>query len=140
MLTLGIPGDSVAAIIMGGLLVHGLQPGGELFTTNGNIAYTFIIALFVANIIMLLFGIYCAPYFTLVHGVPKHVLASFIVMFTVIGSFALRGSMFDVYTMIVFGLIGYLMKSYGFDVVPVVLGIILGKLAEKRFQSDIIHW
>ena len=131
MLTLGVPGDAVAAIIMGGLMMIGLQPGGELFTTNGNIVYTFIIALYLANIIMLLFGIYFAPYFTLVANVPKHMLAAFIVLFTVLGSYALRNSIFDVYVMVFFGMIGYFFKSNGFDVVPMVLGIILGPMAEN---------
>jgi putative tricarboxylic transport membrane protein len=137
MLTLGIPGDSVAAIIMGGLMIHGLQPGGELFTVNGNIVYTFILGLFVANIIMLLFGIYCAPYFTLVSGVPKHVLAAFIVLFTVIGAFALRSSMFDVYVMLFFGMVGFVLKYIGFDIIPIVLGLILGKLAENGFNQTL---
>jgi len=137
MLTLGVPGDAVAAVIMGGLMIHGLQPGGSLFAVNGDIVYTFILALYLANVIMLLFGIYCAPYFTLVGGVPKHVLASFIVMFTIIGSYALRGNMFDVYIMVTFGIIGYLLKSNGFDVVPMVLGIILGTMAENGFNQSL---
>lgn len=135
MLTLGVPGDSVAAIMMGALMIHGLQPGADLFTVNGNIVYTFIIALLVANVFMLLFGIYLAPYFTVVNAVPKHMLAAFIVLLTVIGAYALRGSMFDVYVMLFFGLLGFILKSTGFDVVPVVLGLILGKLAENGFNQ-----
>lgn len=137
MLTLGVPGDSVAAIIMGGLMIHGLRPGGEFFSVNSNIAYTFILSLFLANIIMLLFGIFCAPYFTLVSGVPKHMLAAFIVLFTVIGSYALRSSMFDVYVMVFFGAVGFIMKQCGFDTVPVVLGLILGGLAENGFDQTL---
>jgi putative tricarboxylic transport membrane protein len=137
MLTLGIPGDSVAAIMMGALMIHGLQPGADLFTVNGNIVYTFIIALFVANIFMLLFGIYCAPYFTYVTSVPKNMLAAFIVLLTVIGAFALRATMFDVYVMLIFGLIGAIMKYYSFDIIPIVLGLILGKLAENGFNQTL---
>jgi len=137
MLTLGVPGDSVAAIIMGGLMVHGLRPGAEFFTVNANIAYTFILGLFIANIIMLLFGVFGAPYFTLVNGIPRHILSAFIVLFTVIGSFALRGSMFDVYLMVFFGIVGFLMKQFGFDVVPIVLGLILGILAENGLNQTL---
>ena len=75
MLTLGIPGDSVAAIMMGGLMVHGLHPGAELFTTNGHIVYTFILALYIANVFMLLYGSFFAPYFTLATKTPRHFLA-----------------------------------------------------------------
>lgn len=137
MLTLGIPGDSVAAIMMGGLMVHGLQPGAELFSSNGHIVYTFIISLYVANIFMLLFGTFFAPYFTLATKTPRHYLAISVALLTVMGSYALRGSMFDVYVMIVFGILGYLMKSYGFSVIPTVLGIILGPVAEGGLNNMI---
>jgi putative tricarboxylic transport membrane protein len=137
MLTLGVPGDSVAAIIMGGLLVHGLEPGAELFSRNADIAYTFILALYLANIMMLLFGIYCAPYFTIVTRTPKHILSACVMMLTVIGSFALRGNVFDVYVMIAFGILGYIMKSHGFSVIPTVLGIILGHIAEKGLNGTL---
>lgn len=137
MLTLGVPGDSVAAIIMGGLMVHGLHPGAQLFARQGDIVYTFIIALYLANVMMLLFGIYCAPYFTIVTNTPKHILSACVMMLTVIGSYALRGNVFDVYVMITFGLIGYIMKSHGFSVIPTVLGIILGHIAEKGLNGTI---
>ncbi len=135
MLTLGVPGDSVAAIMMGGLMVHGLQPGAELFARNGHIVYTFIIALYLANIFMLLYGIFFAPYFTLVTKTPRHYLAAAVILLTVMGSYALRGNVFDVYVMLAFGGIGYLMKSYGFSVIPTVLGIILGPLAESNLNT-----
>ena len=137
MLTLGVPGDSVAAIIMGGLMVHGLEPGAQLFARNGDIAYTFILALYLANIMMLLFGIYCAPYFTIVTNTPKHILSVCVMLLTVIGAYALRGNIFDVYVMVAFGFIGYFLKCSGFPIVPVVLGIILGPIAEKGLNSTI---
>jgi putative tricarboxylic transport membrane protein len=137
MLTLGVPGDSVAAIMMGGLLIHGLQPGAELFTKNANIVFTFIIALYLANIMMLFCGIYLAPYFTIATRTPKHILAASVILLTVLGSYAIRGNIFDVYVMITFGIIGYLMRSFGFSVVPTVLGIILGTQAEKGLYGTL---
>ncbi len=137
MLTLGVPGDSVAAIMMGGLMVHGLQPGAELFARNANVVYTFIIALYLANVFMLLYGTFFAPYFTLVTKTPRHYLAAAVILLTVMGSYALQGSMFDVYVMLAFGGIGYLMKCYGFSVIPTVLGIILGPLAENSLNTMI---
>ena len=137
MLTLGVPGDSVSAIIMGALLIHGLQPGAQLFAQNGDIAYTFIIALYVANIMMLLIGTYCAPYFTIVTNTPKHILSASIMILTVVGSYALRNNVFDVYVMIAFGIIGYIMKTHGFSVIPMVLGIILGPIAEDGLNSTL---
>jgi putative tricarboxylic transport membrane protein len=138
MLTLGVPGDSVAAIIMGGLMVHGLEPGAQLFARNGDIAYTFILALYLANIMMLLCGTYLAPYFTIATNTPKHILSVCVMMLTVIGSYALRGNIFDVYVMITFGFIGYILKCHGFSVIPIVLGIILGPIAEKGLNGTLL--
>jgi len=137
MLTLGIPGDSVAAIIMGGLMVHGLMPGAELFTKHAHVTYTFIIALYMANIFMLFFGLYCAPFFTVVTDMPKHILAAAVILLTTIGSFAIRENIFDVYVMLTFGVLGYLMKAHGFDLPPVVLGIILGPMMEKGLYGTL---
>jgi putative tricarboxylic transport membrane protein len=137
MLTLGVPGDSVAAIMMGGLMIHGLQPGAELFARNAHIVYTFILALYLANILMLLYGTYFAPYFTVLTNTPRHILAVSVMLLTVMGSFALRGNMFDVYVMVAFGILGYLMRTHGFPVIPTVLGIILGTQAEKGLNGTI---
>lgn len=137
MLTLGVPGNSVSAILMGGLMIHGLEPGMALFQNHANITYTFIISMYLANVMMLLFGIYCAPYFTMVTNTPRHILAVSVITMTVIGSYALRGNIFDVYVMIAFGIIGYIMKSHGFILIPIVLGMILGPIAEKGLNTSI---
>ena len=137
MLTLGIPGDSVAAIIMGGLMVHGLLPGAELFTKHAQVTYTFIIALYMANVFMLFFGLYMAPFFTLVTNTPKHILAVGVILLTTIGSYAIRENIFDVYVMLAFGILGTLMKNHGFDLTPVVLGIILGPMMEKGLYGTL---
>ncbi len=137
MLTLGVPGDSVAAIMMGGLMVHGLIPGARLFTQHADITYTFILALYLANVMILLFGTYCAPYFTVVTRTPKHILSVCVMLLTVIGAYALRGNVFDVYVMVIFGFIGYILKCFGFPIVPIVLGIILGPIAEKGLNGSL---
>jgi putative tricarboxylic transport membrane protein len=137
MLTLGVPGDSVAAIMMGGLMIHGLTPGAELFTTYAKVTWTFIFSLYLSNVLMLLFGLYCAPWFAFATKTPRHILAISIILLTTVGSFAVRGSMTDVYVMLAFGILGYLLKSHGFDVVPVVLGLILGPMAEKGLNGTL---
>jgi putative tricarboxylic transport membrane protein len=137
MLTLGVPGCSVAAIMMGALMIHGLNPGAELFTTYANVTWTFIFSLYLANVLMLIFGLYCAPWFSWVTRTPRHILAISIIVLTTVGSFALRGSMTDVYVMLGFGILGYLLKSHGFDVTPVVLGLILGPMAEKGLNGTL---
>lgn len=137
MLTLGIPGDSVAAILMGGLMIHGLQPGAELFTKHAHIAYTFIIGLYLANMAFFLIGILAAPYFVHVTKTPVNVLAAVIVVLAVMGSYAVGNNLFNVWVMLFFGFLGYLMRLCGFDVTPVVLGIILGPIAEKGLVQSL---
>ncbi len=137
MLTLGIPGDSVAAIMMGGLMVHGLLPGAELFTKHAQVTYTFIIALYLAKVFMLFFGLYCAPFFTIVTDPPKHILAAAVILLTTIGSYAIRENVFDVYVMLSLGILGSLMETHGFDLTPIVLGIILGPMMEKGLYGTL---
>ncbi|MBZ4654925.1 MAG: hypothetical protein JG781_2282 [Peptococcaceae bacterium] len=86
---------------------------------------------------LLLYGTFFAPYFTIVTNTPKHILAASVMMLTVIGSFALRGNPFDVYVMVAFGILGYIMKAHGFSVIPTVLGIILGPMAEKGLNGTL---
>lgn len=137
MLTLGVPGDAVSAIMMGALMLYGLRPGGELYKYNAHVVFTFIVGLYVACIFTLLLGLYCVPYFAKVLNAPKHVLAVSIVLFTVLGSYALSNNMFDVYVMVAFGVVGYLLKQFGFSVVPMVLGMILGPMAEKGLNNTL---
>lgn len=133
LLTLGIPGSSVAAVILGGLLIHGLVPGRELFTTYANITYTAIIGFIVASLLMGLFGFILAKPFSKVASIPSKYLVPMIVLFCFIGAFALNNSMFDIGIMIVFGFIGYFLQKAGFHPAPIVLAMVLGPMAESRF-------
>ncbi len=133
LLTLGIPGSSVAAVILGGLMIHGLVPGRELFTAYADITYTAIIGFIVANILMGLFGFLLVKPFAQVTKIPKKYLTPIIVAFCFIGAFALNNSLFDVGVMIVFGLIGYIMQKAGFHPAPVVLSMVLGPMLESRY-------
>lgn len=138
MLTLGIPGNAVTAILLGGLMIQGLLPGNDLFTAQANITYPFIIGFFMANIFMLLLGMFCAGQFAKVVRVPSNFLAATILVLTVVGAFAINNSIVDVYIMLMFGLLGYLLKVLDFDSTPIVLGMILGPIAEKGLLQTII--
>jgi putative tricarboxylic transport membrane protein len=138
LLTLGIPGNSVTAILLGGLMIQGLRPGNELFTTNARITYPFLIGLFIANIFMLLVGLFGSRHFAHVVKTPVNILATVIIVLGVMGSYAINNNMFDVYVMMFFGLLGYLMRTNGFDTAPVVLGIILGPIAEKGLTQSFV--
>lgn len=137
MLTLGIPGSATAAIMLGALVIHGLVPGHELFTQYGYITYTVIIGFFFANIVMAAIGMFSSRYITHIARMPNYSLVPPIIFLSVIGSYALGNNMFDVYIMIAFGLLGYLMRKTGFHPAPMILGLILGPIAEKGYRQMI---
>lgn len=130
-LTLGIPGSPPMAIFLSALMVHGLSPGYDLFTTRASTIYPFMVGLFIANICMLLVGYFTARYFVAVTRVPNSVLAAAVVVACVTGIFAATNTMFNTYLLLIFGVIGYFLEKYDFSVVPLVLGMLLGPLTEK---------
>ncbi|PIE54543.1 MAG: C4-dicarboxylate ABC transporter permease [Dethiosulfovibrio peptidovorans] len=138
LLTLGIPGNSVAAALMGGLMIQGLIPGPELFTRFGTVTYGFILSLFLANVCFLILGLSFARFFAKVATVPNSVLIPSIAVLSVVGSYAISNSMFDVWLMIAFGLGGYFLHRAGFSLGAVVLGLILGPVAELGFGQSLI--
>lgn len=138
MLTLGIPGSNTTAIMLGGLMIHGLQPGPGFFTDASGSAYTFMAGLLIANFIMLAIGLLAVRAFMHVVKIPNNVLIAVVMVMSVVGSYAINNSMFDVGLMLVFGVIGYLLRKGGFNVVPIVLGLVLGPIAEKGFRRAIV--
>jgi putative tricarboxylic transport membrane protein len=137
-LTLGIPGNSCAAVILGGLMIHGLTVGPQLFQNNPHAVYAFMLGMLVTNIIMFFLGHYGARrVFVNVVKVPNNILGPVVVVLSVIGSFAIRNSISDVIIMLAFGVIGYVMEKYGYPTAPVVLTLILGPLAEANLFRTI---
>ncbi len=135
LLTLGIPGNSVAAALLGGLMIHGLIPGHELFTYHANITYGFILSLFLANIIFLAIGTFFAPYFSKISLTPSSILIPAVCMFAVVGAYAMNNSVFDIWLMLIFAFIGLILNKTGFSTSAVVLGLILGPIAENGFAQ-----
>jgi len=131
LLTLGIPGAAPAAVMLGALTIQGIRPGPELYTTYGDITYTFLFSFILANVIMLILGFYGSRHVARVINLPISLLAPLVVFLTVIGSYALRNNMLDVGMMVFFGFIGYVTKKAGFTPGPIVLGLILGPIAEN---------
>ncbi len=134
-LTLGIPGNSVAAALLGGLMIHGLIPGPELFTLHGTITYGFILSLFLANIVFLVVGLYFAPYFSKISLTPSAILIPAVSMFAVVGAYSMNNSVFDIWIMLIFAVIGLILGRTGFSTSAVVLGMILGPIAERGFAQ-----
>ncbi|MCL6612059.1 MAG: tripartite tricarboxylate transporter permease [Peptococcaceae bacterium] len=138
LLTLGIPGAAPAAVMLGALMIQGMRPGPELYTTYGNVTYTFLFSFVLANIIMFVLGFFGSRYVARVINLPINILAPLVVFLTVIGSYAIRNNMLDVGIMVFFGLIGYVTKKAGFHPGPIVLGLILGPIAENGLVQSML--
>ncbi|MUL43798.1 hypothetical protein FZ103_21965 [Streptomonospora sp. PA3] len=138
LLTLGIPGGSATAVILGGLLIHGLQPGGALFAESGGITYAIILGFLLANILMGIIAIAGARFFVRATRVPMSVLVPVIVALCVVGSFAVNNSLADVWVMLVAGAVGYVLRKVGVPPAPIVLGLILGAIAEKGLRQSVV--
>lgn len=135
LLTLGVPGNTVSAALMGGLMIQGLIPGPELFTKYGVITYGFILSLFIANIVFLLVGLFFAPYFAKISQIPTAILIATISVFAIVGSYAINNSMFDVWLMLIFAFAGFFLNKMGFSLSAIILGMILGPIAENGFTQ-----
>ena len=135
LLTLGVPGNTVSAALMGGLMIQGLIPGPELFTKHAVITYGFILSLFIANIIFLIVGLFFAPYFAKIAKIPTSILVAAISVFAIIGSYSINNSMFDVWLMLLFAFGGFFLNKLGFSLSAIILGMILGPIAENGFTQ-----
>lgn len=139
LFTLGIPGSPVTAILYGALLMHGLQPGSDLFTgAKAPMTYAIFLGFLFANILMGIIGVSMAKQMARICLVPNSVLVPIIVALACIGTYALSNSMYEVVIMLVFGLLGYLMKIYGFEPAPLVLGVVLADILESNFRRTLI--
>ena len=132
------PGDAVAASMIGALTIQGLTPGPMLFKTNKVLVYTIFLGMFVANTIMVLLGFSCIRLFTKVLSVPKTILTPVIFILCVVGSYAMRSNFYDVGTMLIAGVIGWLMGKVKIPTSPAILGLILGPMAEKNFRTALL--
>lgn len=136
-LVLGIPGTPPDAVILGALLVQGVRTGPSLFTDGANIVYTFIFGLLLATILMLPVGLMIGRFaYGAIVRAPKSALVPIVAFMTVIGAFAIRNSVSDIGIMIVLGVIGWIAQKRGFSVSPIVLGLILGRIAEQGFVQS----
>lgn len=138
VLTLGIPGDGATAIMMGALMVQGLQPGPLLFTEKAADVYAIFIGLLLANIVMGIMGFSLIKLFVKVVNVPVHILIPIICMMTFVGTYSYNNSMNDVYLMVFSGFVGYFLNKLGFSMSAVIIGIILGSMAEQNFVGSLI--
>lgn len=135
MLTLGMPGDAVTAVMIGALVVHGLEPGPMLMLSSPHMFWFMVGALVLANAFLLVFGLLGIRFFTRLVELPRALLLPLIVVLCVVGSYAINSSLADVYWMVGFGVLGYFLKVFGFELGPVILGVILGPLMDRSYRQ-----
>lgn len=138
MLTLGIPGDAVTAVIIAALFIHGLRPGPNLMVDTPHLFWFTVGNLTLANIFMLVFGLSGIRLFAKIVEVPKAILLPIVVVLSVVGAYAINNNPADVWWAVGFGILGYVLKVYGYQLGPVVLGVILGPIVESNFRRTMI--
>ena len=138
-LTLGVPGNAIAALIMGGLLVHGLQPGPSLFRENGEIVYGFVLQMMITSVLLFsLGGMVATRIFAQVLRVPQVMMAPMIVALMCLGLYTVNNSQFELFLMIGFGIFGYVLMKMQFPLPPMILGVILGGMAEENLRTALL--
>ncbi len=136
-MVLGIPGSGTTAIILVGLLVHGLRPGPYLFTEQVDKVYQIFGAMLLANVMFMLMGLYAAKFFARISLVPTAILWPIVFCLSVIGAYALNSSLLDVWIVLIFGVIGFFARRHGFSVAPIAVGLILGEMVETNLQNSL---
>ncbi|MFD1702369.1 tripartite tricarboxylate transporter permease [Methylopila henanensis] len=138
MLTLGIPGSPTAAVLLGGLLIWGLQPGPLLFVEQKDFVWGLIASMYLGNVVGLIMVLTCVPLFAAILRVPFSIIAPVIVVICAIGAYTVNNAMFDVWMMLVFGVMGYLFTKLGYPLPPLVLALVLGDQAESSFRQAML--
>lgn len=137
LLTLGIPGDAVTALLLGGLMIHGIQPGPMLFLTQGPLVYTIFAALILSAVLMLVLEFWGLRLFIRLLAIPKHLLLPIILVLCAVGAFGLASRIFDIWTILAFGILGYAFVKAGIPTAPFIIGFILGPMAETNLRRGL---
>ncbi len=138
MLTLGIPGSPTAAVLLGGLLIWGLQPGPMLFIEQKDFVWGLIASMYLGNIVGLIVVLTTVPWWAAILRIPFTIIGPVIIVICAIGAYTVNNSMFDVWMMLVFGLLGYLFKKLKYPLAPLVLALVLGDMAEASFRQAML--
>jgi putative tricarboxylic transport membrane protein len=138
LLALGIPGSPTTAVMLAGFMMWGIRPGPLLFQTNADLVWGLISSKFIGNFVLLIMNLFLIPLFVMVLRVPYTILMCFIVIFAAIGAFSVNNTLFDVWMMLGFGVLGYVMKKLRYPIVPLVLGLVLGRLAENSLRQALM--
>lgn len=138
LLTLGIPGDGTVAIMLSALMINGLNPGLSLFTTDGDIMYAIMLGLILVNIFMLIQGKFLTTLFAKVVSIPQEILTPIIVIFCFAGAYSVNENYFDVAVSLVFGALAWVLRKLDLPPVPILLGLVLGRMTETNFRRALL--
>jgi putative tricarboxylic transport membrane protein len=138
MITLGIPGSPTAAVMLGGLIIWGLQPGPLLFTEKPDFVWGLIASMYTGNILGVVMVLAFVPFFAAILRIPFAILTPLIVVLCAIGSYAVHNSMLDIWYMLIFGVVGYVFKKLDYPLAPLVLALVLGDMAENALRQSLI--
>ncbi|WGD29003.1 tripartite tricarboxylate transporter permease [Ancylobacter sp. WKF20] len=138
MLALGVPGSPTAAVLLGGLLIWGLQPGPMLFVEQAEFVWGLIASMYLGNIVGLILVLTTVPLFASILRIPFSIIAPVILVVCAIGAYTVNNNVFDVLMMMVFGVLGYLLKKTNYPLAPLVLAIVLGDAAEESFRQSLL--
>ncbi|HET7156358.1 MAG TPA: tripartite tricarboxylate transporter permease, partial [Hyphomicrobiaceae bacterium] len=138
MLTLGIPGSPTAAVLLGGLLIWGLQPGPLLFVEQKEFVWGLIASMYLGNLAGLIIVLSCVPLFAAILRVPFSIIAPTIMVVCAVGAYTINNAMFDVWLVLVFGAMGYVFNKLSYPLAPLVLALVLGDMAESSFRQAML--
>ena len=137
LFALGIPTTPIAAMLLASLMVYGLPAGPMLFKQHGDFAWTVVASMYIGNVMLLILNLPLVGLWARLCLIPYRILGPVVLGVVVVGAYSIRNSMFDVWTAIVFGLVGYVMKKWGWPIAPLILGFILGPLLEQHFRASL---
>jgi putative tricarboxylic transport membrane protein len=140
LLAMGIPGSGATAIMLAAFLLHGIQPGPQVFVNSPELVNTVFAAVFIALIGMCVLGYFAIKPLVKVLDAPEAIVSAFVVLFCFVGAFAARNNLSDLYVIAAFGAIGFLFERFKFPIAPMVLGTILGPLAESNFMTSMVSF
>jgi putative tricarboxylic transport membrane protein len=137
LLTLGVPGTSTTAIMLGAMMMWGLRPGPLLFQNNPDFVWGIIASMYIGNIILLILNFPLVPLFAQTLKTPSAIMYALIVLICIIGTYSLNSSLFDLWLLLIFGVIGYLLKKLDFPLAPAILAMVLGPLLERSLYQSL---
>ena len=140
LLALGIPGSGATAVILGAFMLHGVQPGPQVFITSAEMIYTIFASLFLGVVLMCVIGFFAVRPLVKILDLPESVVSAFVMLLCFVGALSIRNNITDLWLMVGFGLVGYAFERLSFPIAPLVLGVILGPLAEEAFMSSMISF